>query len=336
MSLSSLASPLVDVIIPAYNAARFLRPAIDSALAQEGVPLRVIVVDDGSTDDTAGIARSYGRALTLVSQENRGLPGARNSGIVVSTAPYIGLLDADDLWEPGKLARQIAVIKDLPPVGLVFTDMRIFEEDFKIVEDGFLLSTPAYARLDREALGDQTFLLPASLGQTVMRENFISPSTVLLRREAIGGVGGFDEAFRVCEDVECWIRILRTWRAAAIEQRLVRSRRWGGNISHHSDRMFRGRLQIAEKVFAQPELYPEGAVEFFRSERPIALMRLGRVAMENNDVRSARRHLLASFRARPRLSSALLFASTFVGPRARGALLRLKRAAGLRLPTRVE
>jgi hypothetical protein len=100
--------------------------------------------------------------------------------------------------------------------------------------------------------------------------------------------------------------------------------------------MFRGRLQIGEKVFARSDLYPAGAVEYFRAERSISLMRLGRVAIQNKDVRAARHHLLASFRARPRLSSALLFASTLFGARVRSSFLWFKRAAGLNLPTRVD
>lgn len=328
--------PLVDIIIPAYNASRFLRAAIDSALAQDGVPRRVIVIDDGSTDDTAAIAGSYGDAVVLISQANKGLPGARNTGLAVSTAPFLALLDADDIWRPGKLARQVRLLQQQPAAGLVFTDMTLFSGDFVIEEDGFLLSTPLYAALDRQPLGDQAFLLPAPLGRAVMRYNFISPSTVMLRREAILGVGGFDESFRVCEDIECWMRVLHGWRAISIEDRLVLSRIWSGNISSDAERMSRGRLQIGEKVFARPELYPAGAVEYFRAERPVSLQRLGRVALENQDAGGARRYLVTSVRERPRLSSVLLLASTFVGPRMRTFLLHLKRALGFRLPPRVE
>jgi cellulose synthase/poly-beta-1,6-N-acetylglucosamine synthase-like glycosyltransferase len=328
--------PLVDVIVPAYNAARFLRPAIDSALAQSEVPLRVIVIDDGSTDDTAAIARSYGPPVAVVSQPNKGLPGARNSGIAISTAPYLALLDADDIWQPEKLARQAALLQAHPEVGLVFTDMTLFSGDFQVEEDGYLLTTPEYAGLERKPLGDRAYVLPGALAQAIMRFNFISPSSVLVRRDAIVGAGGFDEAFRVCEDIECWMRVLRAWRAISIEECLVLSRVWSGNISKNAEEMIRGRLQIGEKAFSHPDLYPPGAVAYFTAERPVSLQRLGRVALEQNDARTARRHLVASFRQRPRVSSGLLLASTFVGPRARETLLHLKRAVGLRLPPRVD
>src|SRR5712692_3225154 len=89
--------PLVDVIIPAHNASPFLSAAIDSALAQRDVSIRVIVVDDGSTDVTAAIARSYGDPVVVTSQPQKGLSAARNIGIAASTAPYLALLDADDV-----------------------------------------------------------------------------------------------------------------------------------------------------------------------------------------------------------------------------------------------
>jgi GT2 family glycosyltransferase len=328
-------APLVDVIIPAHNAGKFLAAAIDSALAQRGVPLRVIVVDDGSTDDTATIARSYGDSVLVVSQANRGLAAARNRGIAESTAPYLAPLDADDVWRSGKLARQVALLEAHPEAGLAFSDMIVFSGDFHVEEDGYLRVTPEYADLERVALGDGAYRLPAEAGQAVMRYNFICPSASLLRRKALVGVGGFDEAFRVCEDIECWMRLLRTWPAVAIEERLVWYRRWSGSLSKESERMILGRLQIGEKVLARPELYPAGAVSYFQAERAVSLQRLGRLALERDDLRRARQHLLASLRIRLRMGSVLLLASTLAGLRAYKSLLRLKRTLRLRISTRV-
>ena len=111
----STETPLVDVILPAYNGSSVIRKALDSALAQD-VPLRVIVVDDGSTDDSAEIARSYGPRVTVIRQANRGVSGARNTGLAAATAPYVALLDQDDIWQPGKLARQVKLIEAYPEV----------------------------------------------------------------------------------------------------------------------------------------------------------------------------------------------------------------------------
>jgi glycosyltransferase involved in cell wall biosynthesis len=328
--------PLVDVILPAYNGREVIRKAIDSALAQD-VPLRLIVVDDGSSDDSAAIARSYGPSVTVITQANRGVSGARNTGLAAARAPYVALLDQDDIWQPGKLARQLKLIEAHPDVGLVFTDMVLLKSDGSIVEDGFLLTTPPYAALDRQPLGDSAYMLPEALAAAVVRFNFISPSTVLLRREAIRDVGGFDEDFRLCDDAECWMRLLHRWRGIAIEDRLVLSLVWEWNAATVKwDKLILERIRMGEKAAIRPELFPAGTADYFRKERPVSYYRLGMGALHAGDIRTARRHLLASYRDKSKLRTALALGATLLPEPLRGALLRLKRATGLRWAVRVE
>ncbi len=279
----------IDVILPAYNGRDVIRKALESALAQD-VPLRIIVVDDGSTDDSAEIARSYGSRVTVVTQQNKGVSGARNTGLRAARAPYIALLDQDDIWQPGKLARQLELIEAAPDVGLVFTDMRLLEPDGTIVEDGFLPTTEAYAGLARQPLGHQAFRLPESLGQAVARFNFISPSTTLLRREALLAVGGFDEAFRLCDDAECWMRLLRDWRGIVIEEQLVLSLVWEGNASLKWDKLLQERLLIGEKVNARPGAVPAGHGGLFpqgTTGRELPAGNLGAACRETQDGRAS-------------------------------------------------
>jgi glycosyltransferase involved in cell wall biosynthesis len=332
---ASAPGPIVDVILPAYNGGEVIRSALESALAQE-VPLRVIVVDDGSSDDSAAIARSYGSRVTVLVQANRGVSAARNTGLAAARAPYVALLDQDDIWQPGKISRQIELIEAHADVGLVFTDMLLLRRDGTIVEDGFLLTTPAYAGLERRSLGKGAYLLPESLSQAVLRFNFISPSTTLLRRQAIQAIGGFDEAFRLCDDADCWLRLLRHWRGIAIEDRLVRSLVWEGNASLKWDKLILERLRIGDKATARPELFPPGAAAYFRKERPVSLYRLGVIALNVGDARTARAYFLSSLRDRWRLSTALALAATMLPAGVRKGLLRIKRASGIRWSTRVE
>lgn len=333
---AAIKDAMIDVIIPAYNGARVIAAAIDSALAQTGVLLRVIVVDDGSTDETAAIAGSYGPRVTVVSQANRGVSGARNTGIAMSQAPYIALLDQDDVWQPVKLSRQLSLLEAHPAVGLVFTDMVLLESTGRIAEDGYLRSTPPYASLERQPVADSAYLLPETLAEAVMRFNFISPSTVLLRRAAINDVGGFDEAFRLCDDADCWLRLLQKWRAIAIEDRLVLSLIWEGNASLNKETLVCERLKMAEKALAHPELFPAGARPYFCKERPVSLYRLGILALEKSDAKTARKHLLASFKTKPCLTTALALGATLLGVRLRDRLWRAKRTIGLCWAIRVE
>jgi glycosyltransferase involved in cell wall biosynthesis len=326
---------VVDVVLPAYNGARVIREALDSALAQDDASCRIIVVDDGSTDDTVQVVRSYGPRITLRSQPNKGVSGARNTGLGLGRAPYVALLDQDDVWLPGKLRRQVDLLEAHEDAGLVFTDMTLFQDGGEILEDGFLLGTPAYASLERRPIGTDAHLLSERAAAAVTRYNFISPSTVVLRRRAIEDVGGFDERLRLCDDAECWMRLLRTWRGIAIEKSFVRSRVWAGNASLRTDQMLCERIMIANKVLANSELYADVA-DYLVRERAACLYRLGTIALRDGRGEEARRHFVTSFRDSPRGTTALLLAASCLGPRGRRFLAWARRAAGVRMAARVD
>ena len=118
----------VSVIIPTYNYGRFIAETIESALGQTLLPHEVIVVDDGSTDETAEVVASFGERVRYIYQENAGVCAARNRGVAASSGDLIAFLDADDIWEPTKLEKQAAKFAD-PDVGLVHCGMREFDSD---------------------------------------------------------------------------------------------------------------------------------------------------------------------------------------------------------------
>ncbi|WP_236638622.1 glycosyltransferase family 2 protein [Mangrovicoccus ximenensis] len=120
--------PEASIVVPAYNAAATLRETLESLLAQTHPDFEIVVVDDGSTDCSAAIARSFGdRRIRLVQQRNRGLAGARNSGIAAARGRYVGFCDADDLWRPGKLAAHAAHLAANPQVGLSFSGSELID-----------------------------------------------------------------------------------------------------------------------------------------------------------------------------------------------------------------
>lgn len=321
---------VVDVILPAYNGAAMIRAALDSALAQD-VPLRVIVVDDGSTDNSADIARSYGSRVHVIVQQNQGVSGARNTALAAATAPYVAFLDQDDVWKPGKLRRQVELIERYPEVGMVFTDMRIVRPDGTVIEDGFLSSTKEYSTLERASLGENAFLIEAALGQAIGRANFISPSTALVRRSALGEIGGFDEQFRLCDDADCWMRLLHRWRGISIEETLVLSLMYSENASLVKWRgMLEERLAIGEKTGKRPELFSPGTPDYFRKERPLTHYRLGIGELRAGNVHKARSWFARSIREQWHLTTVLAYASTWLPRFVRDRALRIKRAAGLR------
>ena len=115
--------PLVSVVIPSFNYARFLVDCVDSALAQTYPHREIIVVDDGSTDNTRQVLEHYGDKIVYIHQSNQGLSQARNTGIHAAKGEFIALLDSDDLWHPRKLELQIRCMKDHPEIGLLATEL---------------------------------------------------------------------------------------------------------------------------------------------------------------------------------------------------------------------
>src|SRR5512139_2667017 len=110
----AMAAPTVSVVVPAYNAAWCVRKAVDSVLAQDFRDFELIVVNDGSTDDTLAVLRGYGDAIRVVDQRNGGMSNARNAGIRAARGEFLAFLDSDDWWLPGKLGRQVALLRARP------------------------------------------------------------------------------------------------------------------------------------------------------------------------------------------------------------------------------
>jgi glycosyltransferase involved in cell wall biosynthesis len=185
--------PLVSVIIPAYNAAAYVREAVDSALAQTYKNIEIIVVDDGSTDATRKILEPYAakKSITYIHQENRGLSGARNTGIKKSRGEFIALLDSDDIFLPKKIERQVADFAAHPDCGVSYCNIAHFYDGAP--EKTFMLNYTYYS-------GDELF-------PNLLKKNFINPLTVVLRRSAIDQVGLFDESYGKSEDWEYWVRL---------------------------------------------------------------------------------------------------------------------------------
>lgn len=210
--------PIISVVIPAYNAARYIASAIDSALAQTYSAVEIIVVDDGSTDATPTILHPYWQAgkIIYIRQENKGLAVARNAGIKASSGDYIALLDADDLFLPEKLERQAAYLDAHPDCGVSYCGLWHFDD---AAPEKLLKLNYAYYS------GAEVF--PA-----LLKKNFINPLSVVMRRSILEIVGYFDESMRSSEDWEFWIRAAyKGIRFDFLPDELAHYRMWSGSLS---------------------------------------------------------------------------------------------------------
>jgi glycosyltransferase involved in cell wall biosynthesis len=192
--------PLVSVIIPAYNADKFIKDALESVFAQDYEPLEIIVVDDGSTDSTAEIIKGFqhgGRTLLYFYQENAGPSRARNLGIRAARGEFITFLDADDLWTPMKLQKQVDFMESNGEADLVFGDMQVFDSGGCTVDSAF--SKHGHPPCDEQGKVVHAF-------HHLLQRNFVSTATVLLRKKCLNETGYFDEKLWYAEDYDLWLR----------------------------------------------------------------------------------------------------------------------------------
>jgi glycosyltransferase involved in cell wall biosynthesis len=192
---------LVSVIIPAYNCGRFVADAIESVLAQGRADIEVLVVDDGSTDDTAEVVARYGDAVTLIRQRNAGAAVARNTGIRVARGRYIAFLDADDVWLPGKIEAQLAHLERHPDVSLCCTRWGLLRPD---ASGNYVIDPPGSDR-SVSGLASYSTLTYADL----LLDCDVWTTTVVMKRELIHQTGAFDAALRRGQDYDYWLRASR-------------------------------------------------------------------------------------------------------------------------------
>lgn len=227
----------VSIIIPAYNQAHYLGEAIGSALGQSYGNVEVIVVDDGSTDDTREVVAGFtDPRVRYVYQENRGLSGARNTGIRHARGAYLSYLDADDLFLPEKLQRLVAVLEQQPDAGLVAGQAIPIDE----------AGNQAGALFDRP--------LPAD-GRELLLGNPLHVGSVLLRRSWQERVGFFDESLRSYEDWDMWLRLARLGcQMAWVSHPVSLYRFHAAQMTRDGSQMTAATFAVLDKLFADPAL----------------------------------------------------------------------------------
>jgi len=233
--------PLVSVIIPAYNADQFIAQAIQSVLNQTYRSYEIIVVDDGSTDQTKNILNGFKGQIRCRYQENLGPSAARNAGIKIAQGEYICFLDADDLWTPDKLEIQVEFLKHHPNIAFVFSDHR----DFILGE----VMPRSFLDDKKETFGEALVTdvpIPDAFLKLI-RENFISTPTVMLRRTCFEEIGLFDENLRSVEDRDLWLRTAARFKLACLPRVFCMRRVHQSNISKQPGLALQGRITVLEK-----------------------------------------------------------------------------------------
>lgn len=230
--------PKVDVIVPAYNNARYLAAAIESVLAQTFTDWRILLVDDGSTDNTAEVVepylQSHGVKIRYIRQDNRGVSAARNAAIRASDSALIALLDADDVWFPQRLEESVKAMDANPAAGLSYGRITYLNAD----------GCPG------TTWGGNLKHAEGRVASAIYTRKIDLPSpTITVRRKALDQVGLFDETMRATEDRDLWLRIALRYEVAFVPKVISYYRIWGSSASSSQDHMMSGQLRFIRKHY---------------------------------------------------------------------------------------
>jgi GT2 family glycosyltransferase len=239
-SLTALKSPSISVVIPAYNQALYISEAVQSVLRQTYSDFELIVVDDGSTDETPDIlGRIQDPRMRIIRQSNAGLSAARNTGLQESIAPFVTFLDSDDYFFSNKLEIQMKYLTEHPDIGMVVGRVRYIDPSGNTILEPDQSST--------------SLTLP-----DLLFENPICVSAILLRRSSLDMVGEFDESLHACEDFDLWLRLLDAGcQMAWVDQPVVCYRIHPDQMTRQSERMRIAIFSMLGKFFGRQDLAGE-------------------------------------------------------------------------------
>jgi len=262
--------PIISVIIPAYNQSRYLSQAVQSVLAQSLADWEMVIIDDGSTDDTRAVALSIiDPRIHYIYQENRGLSAARNTGIRHSTAPYLTFLDSDDLFLPEKLELLLAEMERRPELGLAAGQAIPIDENGRVAGKAF--TTPLPEQGERLLLGN-----PLHVG------------SVLLCRDWQGKAGLFDESLRSYEDWDMWLRLARLGcPMGSVAQPVAQYRFHAAQMTRIGQQMTHATFTVLDKVFADPNL-PQSWLALKDPAYSHAYLRAAAQAYQGGDIPQAK------------------------------------------------
>ncbi|MDB4540234.1 glycosyltransferase [bacterium] len=243
--------PTVSVIIPCYNRAQQLSRAIDSVLNQTVQPLEVIVIDDGSSDDSAETARSFSHPVSVYEQANAGAAAARNRGIKLAKGGWIAFLDSDDIWHKNKIERQLQALENSPKAGLIFTDTQTVRGAEVIMPSRFALGG---LRENADSVGNSILRCQRNFFEIMLTQSRVITSATMVRRDLPDFV--FPEEIWGSEDWALWLSLILETEFLAVDEVLVTMESASDNLTHCRGRgkLHRNDVLVLEKLMNDSRL----------------------------------------------------------------------------------
>jgi len=325
-------APIVSVILPTYNRAKLLPRAIESVLSQDFENLELLVIDDGSKDETPQVLAEVRDPRLHISrfQQNRGIGAGRHEGVSLARGELIAFVDSDDVWLPGKLAYQVQVMRRHPSVDILFSDYRNINSLSGTSQNGFSQTQRGFHRLKLLQLEPDLWQIDDGLPQALLTANFIGTcSMVMIRRQVFLRVGNFDPTLSGPEDFEFW------WRASLCDTVFAFSTRT--LVERHKDResITAGEITFIGRYLRALEICEFTARDAgrtnLRSELNQARHSVWRYLIRAHATLGQRRQACAAFRQSLRyafsLKACAYFAAALAGPGIIAAGNRFRRVA---------
>jgi glycosyltransferase involved in cell wall biosynthesis len=276
---------LVSVIIPVYNSEEYIAEAVESVLGQSYGNFEIVIIDDGSTDNTLSILEPYRVAphFRIIRQANAGPSSARNQGIRYSQGKYCAFLDADDIMMPERLKLQVDAMEEQKDIGLVYTDLMTFNKEGIIHRTKKAFTNPYSGNvLDK-----------------LLVENFITTSTVMVRKSCFDEVPLFDESISHSEDYKMWLNIAERFKLGYVDLPLVKYRYHANSLS--CDRVVIGKssYRVVQEFWEQHEYYRREHKILYRISMSNQLTHLGNAYFNHREYHEAFGHIAKAFKFYP-------------------------------------
>lgn len=294
-------TPEISVVIPSYNYAHLILESLESAFAQTFTDYEVIVIDDGSTDNTREILKPYDGRITYHYQQNQGIAAARNTGTRLARGKYITYLDADDIWHPDNLRIKHEILSRYPELGGVFSDFLIFSASGVSHPRGTKELYPFFRRtgMDFKDMFQQcgevsldeartAIVYRGNVFDSLFWGNFILPTTMLVNRSFVLKAGDFRPHMRNQEDYEYWLRFARHHSLAYVDEVLAQYRRHPQQNTDHSkiEQMISAVLEIIDAY--EEEFRRNGRLRVFNRRKAEILANLAKVHVRQGTTSQAR------------------------------------------------
>lgn len=284
---------MFSVIIPTYNSSKYIKECIDSVLAQKYVNFEILVVDDGSTDETIFLIQKIKVPIILLSQKHKGVSAARNLGILHARGQYVAFLDADDKWCPLKLFEQKNMFQKFPKVGLIFTEN--------------LIETACKAK-NATSFNKYINLMNGDLTRNILLHSYLVTSTVSIRKSVILKVGFFEESLTTAEDDNMWLRIAYSYDVLLLNMPLAFYNINDSSLSKKSTNIYMGVLQNLKLIRSKyPYLYNNFGKKFLKYKKSLLFFSHGYCSYWNKDIKCSRHLFVRSIYFNPFNLKTLLY-----------------------------